>query len=75
MLTLTIIEAKWSEKNMLANMVKMPILIKPNANSGSGGKNSALPDKPPAFGLRHKDRYSIHNQKLLKVAADFPTFT
>ena len=43
-------------------MVKMPLLIKHMSNSlnvnsnNATSANAAVTEKPPAFGLRHKDR-------------------
>lgn len=43
-------------------MVKMPLLIKHMSNSlnvnsnNATSANGAVTEKPPAFGLRHKDR-------------------
>ena len=46
-------------------MVKMPLLIKHMSNSlnvnsnNATSANAAVTEKPPAFGLRHKDRYKL----------------
>ena len=54
----------WQEKKQKWTiiMVKMPLLIKHMSNSlnvnsnNATSANAAVTEKPPAFGLRHKDR-------------------